>query len=129
MITLSFVNVQYAQTEGGSVHSQKCLHTYVHLKTAQKIARNKMAASITVFNALTWLMQPLVDATSSPLWFVVPSHTVGVRLGSIREVSTRAPTRWERTGSDASIGVRLLTKVASLIASWLHASIWVVQKG
>ena len=62
--------VQYAQTEGGSVHSQKCLHTYIHLKTP---ARNKMPASITLFNPLTWLMQPLVDVTpwGPSLGFVV----------------------------------------------------------
>ena len=55
---------------GGLVHSQKCLYTYIHLKTP---ARNKMAANITLFNPLTWLMQPLVDVTSHgpSLGFVV----------------------------------------------------------
>ena len=36
------------------------------------------------------------------------------------EVCTVAATMWERYGSEASIGVWLLMKVASLTASWLQ---------
>lgn len=42
----------------------------------------------------------------------------------VTEVQACAAMRWERMGSEANIGVRLLMKVASFMASWLQASIY-----